>query len=201
RGQAVPGHDRLRPGRAARPGGDPEEGAADPVRIVETPPGGRDRGHHGSSRGGPAYRRGRGGRAGRRPRAGHTRGGPGHRRDPRAGAVNEGGQRATGASSAAGTTCGAEGTWSRTTAVQHDRRDSMTEGLDVIIVTGLSGAGRSTAAKCLEDLGYFVVDNLPPELITTMVDLGSRSEGAVTRIAVVMDVRSRAFSADLRQVI
>ena len=77
----------------------------------------------------------------------------------------------------------------------------MTEGLDVVIVTGLSGAGRSTAAKCLEDLGYFVVDNLPPELIATMIDLGSRSEGAVTRIAVVMDLRSRAFSADLRQVI
>jgi len=75
------------------------------------------------------------------------------------------------------------------------------EGLDVVIVTGLSGAGRSTAAKCLEDLGYFVVDNLPPELIATMVELGSRSDGAVTRIAIVMDVRSRAFSSDLRQVI
>jgi UPF0042 nucleotide-binding protein len=75
------------------------------------------------------------------------------------------------------------------------------EGLDVVVVTGLSGAGRSTAAKCLEDLGYFVVDNLPPELIATMVELGSRSNGAVTRIAIVMDVRSRAFSADLRQVI
>ena len=73
--------------------------------------------------------------------------------------------------------------------------------LDTIIVSGLSGAGRSTAAKCLEDLGYFVVDNLPPELIATMVDLGSRSQGAVTRIAVVMDVRSRAFSSDLRAVI
>ncbi|MCW2527260.1 MAG: RNase adapter RapZ [Pseudonocardiales bacterium] len=73
--------------------------------------------------------------------------------------------------------------------------------LDTVIVSGLSGAGRSTAAKCLEDLGYFVVDNLPPELIATMVDLGSRSQGAVTRIAVVMDVRSRAFSSDLRAVI
>jgi UPF0042 nucleotide-binding protein len=73
--------------------------------------------------------------------------------------------------------------------------------LDTVIVTGLSGAGRSTAAKCLEDLGYFVVDNLPPELVATMVDLGSRSRGAVTRIAVVMDVRSRAFSSDLRSVI
>jgi UPF0042 nucleotide-binding protein len=73
--------------------------------------------------------------------------------------------------------------------------------LDTVVVTGLSGAGRSTAAKCLEDLGYFVVDNLPPELVATMVDLGSRTHGAVTRIAVVMDVRSRAFSADLRAVI
>jgi RNase adapter protein RapZ len=73
--------------------------------------------------------------------------------------------------------------------------------LDTVVVTGLSGAGRSTAAKCLEDLGYFVVDNLPPELITTVVDLGSRTRGAVTRIAVVMDLRSRAFSSDLRAVI
>ncbi|HYT09102.1 MAG TPA: RNase adapter RapZ, partial [Mycobacteriales bacterium] len=74
-------------------------------------------------------------------------------------------------------------------------------GLEVVVVTGLSGAGRSTAAKCLEDLGYYVVDNLPPELIAAMVDLGSRTSGGVTRIAVVVDVRSRAFSADLRSVI
>lgn len=73
--------------------------------------------------------------------------------------------------------------------------------LETMIVTGLSGAGRSTAAKCLEDLGFFVVDNLPPELVATMVDLGSRSQGAVTRLAVVMDVRSRAFSTDLTGVI
>ncbi len=73
--------------------------------------------------------------------------------------------------------------------------------LETVVVTGLSGAGRSTAAKCLEDLGYFVVDNLPPELIATMVELGSRTQGAVTRIAVVMDVRSRAFSTDLHSVI
>jgi len=73
--------------------------------------------------------------------------------------------------------------------------------LETVIVTGLSGAGRSTAAKCLEDLGFFVVDNLPPELVATMVDLGSRSQGAVTKLAVVMDVRSRAFSTDLTGVI
>ncbi len=69
------------------------------------------------------------------------------------------------------------------------------------IVSGLSGAGRSTAAKCLEDLGWFVVDNLPPELIATMVDLGARARGGVTRIAVVLDVRSRAFTEDLAAVI
>jgi UPF0042 nucleotide-binding protein len=74
-------------------------------------------------------------------------------------------------------------------------------GIEVAIVSGLSGAGRSTAAKCLEDLGWFVVDNLPPELITTMVDLGSRASGDVTRIAVVLDVRSRAFTHDLAAVI
>ncbi|MGI8667128.1 MAG: RNase adapter RapZ [Jatrophihabitans sp.] len=73
--------------------------------------------------------------------------------------------------------------------------------LETVIVTGLSGAGRSTAAKCLEDLGFFVVDNLPPALVATMVDLGSRSQGAVTRLAVVMDVRSRGFSTDLTGVI
>jgi UPF0042 nucleotide-binding protein len=70
--------------------------------------------------------------------------------------------------------------------------------LDLAIITGLSGAGRSTAAKCLEDLGWFVVDNLPPALLSTMTELGLRSGGAVSRIAVVVDVRGRAFFADLR---
>jgi RNase adapter protein RapZ len=71
-------------------------------------------------------------------------------------------------------------------------------GLETVVITGLSGAGRSTAAKCFEDLGYYVVDNLPAELIATLMDLGSRSAGKVTRLAVVMDVRSRAFTSDLR---
>jgi RNase adapter protein RapZ len=75
-------------------------------------------------------------------------------------------------------------------------------GIEVAVVTGLSGAGRSTAAKVLEDLGWFVVDNLPPELISTMVELGAQaSSGAVTKVAVVMDVRSRAFTNDLAAVI
>ncbi|MGZ4519482.1 MAG: RNase adapter RapZ [Mycobacteriaceae bacterium] len=74
-------------------------------------------------------------------------------------------------------------------------------GVEVAVVTGLSGAGRSTAAKVLEDLGWFVVDNLPPELITTVVDLGAQSRAGLTKIAVVMDVRSRRFTGDLAAVI
>ncbi len=70
--------------------------------------------------------------------------------------------------------------------------------VQIVVVTGLSGAGRSTAAKCLEDLGWFVVDNLPPGLLTTMAELGGLSAGAVPKIAAVVDVRSRAFSSDLR---
>ncbi|MGI5994416.1 RNase adapter RapZ [Saccharomonospora viridis] len=73
--------------------------------------------------------------------------------------------------------------------------------MEVAVVTGLSGAGRSTAAKCLEDLGWFVVDNLPPELISTMVELGAQARGVITKVAVVMDVRSRAFTDDLASVI
>jgi UPF0042 nucleotide-binding protein len=74
-------------------------------------------------------------------------------------------------------------------------------GIDVALISGLSGAGRSTAAKVLEDIGWFVVDNLPPALIATMVDLGARARGEITRMAVVMDVRSRAFTTDLSTVI
>ena len=72
-------------------------------------------------------------------------------------------------------------------------------GVQLAIITGLSGAGRSTAAKCLEDLGWFVVDNLPPALLPTMADLGLRSHGTVDKIAAVVDVRGRAFFADLQE--
>jgi UPF0042 nucleotide-binding protein len=75
----------------------------------------------------------------------------------------------------------------------------VSRGLDVVVISGLSGAGRSTAAKCLEDLGWFVVDNLPPSLVGTMVDLASRSQGSVDKVAVVVDVRSRGFTSDVRE--
>ena len=76
---------------------------------------------------------------------------------------------------------------------------SVPAALDLVVITGLSGAGRSTAAKCLEDLGWFVVDNLPPSLVATMVDLASRSQGSVDKIAIVVDVRSRGFTSDVRE--
>lgn len=68
---------------------------------------------------------------------------------------------------------------------------------DMVIITGMSGAGRSTTAKSLEDLDWYVIDNLPPGLLPTMADLAMRSDRTLTRIAAVVDVRSRAFSSDL----
>jgi RNase adapter protein RapZ len=69
---------------------------------------------------------------------------------------------------------------------------------DLIIVTGMTGAGRSTAAKTLEDLGWFVIDNLPPKMLPTVLRLIEAEEREAFRIAVVVDVRSRGFFADLR---
>src|SRR5215831_7515187 len=68
--------------------------------------------------------------------------------------------------------------------------------LDVTIVTGMSGAGRSAAADVLEDLGFFVIDNLPPALIPKVAELG-RQRDQPARFALVVDVRSGAFIEDL----
>lgn len=67
----------------------------------------------------------------------------------------------------------------------------------VIIVTGMSGAGRSTAANVLEDVGYFVVDNLPPSLITDVVDHAGVAEGARDKVAIVVDTRGGVTPLDL----
>jgi UPF0042 nucleotide-binding protein len=74
-----------------------------------------------------------------------------------------------------------------------------TQPLEVVVVTGLSGAGKNSAGRVLEDLGWFVVDNLPPALLLPMVELGAR--GDLRRFAAVVDVRSRAFSSDLQEAI
>ena len=69
---------------------------------------------------------------------------------------------------------------------------------ELVIVTGMTGAGRSTAAKELEDLGYFVVDNLPPTLVRDVVRLVDDSRGIDQPIAVVVDVRSGSFFDSLQ---
>jgi UPF0042 nucleotide-binding protein len=64
------------------------------------------------------------------------------------------------------------------------------------IITGLSGAGRSEAARCLEDLGFFVVDNLPPTLLSKMAELAAKP-GGPGRVAIVLDVRGGVFFGEL----
>ena len=66
-----------------------------------------------------------------------------------------------------------------------------------IIVTGLSGAGKSEATKSLEDMGYFCVDNLPPTLIRKFADVCMQSEGKIDKVALVIDIRGGVFFDDL----
>ncbi|WP_372728312.1 RNase adapter RapZ [Nocardioides sp.] len=75
--------------------------------------------------------------------------------------------------------------------------NSQHEG-ELVVVTGMTGAGRSTAAKELEDLGFYVVDNLPPALLRDVVRLVDETHGSGQPIAVVVDVRSGSFFGSLR---
>lgn len=68
---------------------------------------------------------------------------------------------------------------------------------EVLIVTGMSGAGRSTAANALEDLDWYVVDNLPPQMLKPLLDLTEIAGGVLPRVAVVVDVRGRDLFFDL----
>jgi UPF0042 nucleotide-binding protein len=70
---------------------------------------------------------------------------------------------------------------------------------EVLIITGMSGAGRSTAADVLEDLGWYVVDNLPPQMLAPLALLAAKAAGTVPRLAVVVDVRGRSFFTDLTE--
>lgn len=73
----------------------------------------------------------------------------------------------------------------------------MSKPIDVILVTGMSGAGRSTATRALEDLGWFVVDNLPPKLMGEVVDYVPARAGS-TKVAVVADVRGGNLFSELQ---
>jgi len=69
---------------------------------------------------------------------------------------------------------------------------------ELLVVTGMSGAGRSTAADALEDHGWYVVENLPPQMLGPLAELVSHAPQSIPRLAVVIDVRSKGLFADIR---
>ncbi len=74
------------------------------------------------------------------------------------------------------------------------------ETFEVAVVTGMSGAGRSTAARALEDLGWFVIDNLPPAMLLEALHL-AREAADITKVAVVIDVRGKALFREVNRVL
>ncbi|MCU1557997.1 MAG: RNase adapter RapZ [Microbacteriaceae bacterium] len=80
--------------------------------------------------------------------------------------------------------------------------DSQTvHGQEVLIVTGMSGAGRSTVGNALEDLGWYVVDNLPPQMLRPLIELAGKAGNNLPKIAAVVDVRGGSLFADLQQTV
>ncbi len=75
----------------------------------------------------------------------------------------------------------------------------MNENIRFVIITGLSGAGKSQAVHSFEDLGYFCIDNLPPQLIPKFAELASQSGGKINRIALVSDIRGGEFFSSLNE--
>lgn len=72
---------------------------------------------------------------------------------------------------------------------------------EVMLISGMSGAGRTHAADCLEDMGWYVVDNIPPMMLVPMVDLMTSAGSGIHRLAAVIDVRSRDYFEDVNAVL
>ena len=72
---------------------------------------------------------------------------------------------------------------------------------EVLIVTGMSGAGRSTVGNALEDLGWYVVDNLPPQMLRPLVDLAGKAGDTLPKIAAIVDVRGGRLFSDLQDIV
>jgi UPF0042 nucleotide-binding protein len=72
---------------------------------------------------------------------------------------------------------------------------------ETLVVTGMSGAGRSTVANALEDLGWYVVDNLPPQMLRPLVELSEHTGDAIPKVAAVVDVRGGKLFADVEQAV
>ena len=77
----------------------------------------------------------------------------------------------------------------------------MEEKLNFVIITGLSGAGKTKTIGIMEDLGYFCIDNLPPNLIKDFLKISERTEGKINKICAVIDVRSGEFLKDLPSIV
>ncbi|MCU1551890.1 MAG: hypothetical protein JWR36_2450 [Glaciihabitans sp.] len=75
------------------------------------------------------------------------------------------------------------------------------ERQELLIVTGMSGAGRSTVGNALEDLGWYVVDNLPPQMLGPLVDLAERASDSLPKIAAIVDVRGGKLFADVEEAV
>lgn len=73
--------------------------------------------------------------------------------------------------------------------------------MELIIVTGMSGAGKTQAAKQLEDMGFYCVDNIPPAIIPSFVELSSKSGGELSKIAIVTDVRGGKMFSEISDVL
>jgi len=75
------------------------------------------------------------------------------------------------------------------------------EKLNFVIITGLSGAGKTKTIGIMEDLGYFCIDNLPPNLIKDFLKISERTEGKINKICAVIDARSGEFLKDLPSIV
>ncbi len=71
--------------------------------------------------------------------------------------------------------------------------------MELVIITGMSGAGKSLAANVLEDIGYYCIDNLPPSLLRPFVDLSLRGRAGLSKIAVVTDIRSKEMFSQITE--
>lgn len=69
--------------------------------------------------------------------------------------------------------------------------------MEVVIITGMSGAGKSASSDIFEDLGYYTLDNMPPSLLLSFIDLTTKSKKKINKIACVVDIRGGEFFADL----
>ena len=65
--------------------------------------------------------------------------------------------------------------------------------MEILVISGLSGAGKSCAASCLEDIGYYTVDNMPAAIIPKFAEFSAESDGRYDRVALVNDIRGGAF--------